>query len=145
MTTRLTFTGHGPHTVPQTPFAALLRSLRTARHVSQTCLAERAGFDHSYISRIETGTRTPSREAIEQLARALQLDPAECDALLAAAGFLPGDVASLLSQEPELSDVLAVLRNEALGADYRDAVRGILRSLVEQASIVAGAETAVVS
>jgi transcriptional regulator with XRE-family HTH domain len=141
VTARLTFTGNVASKRTPTPFAALLRSLREARRVSQSKLAERAGFDHSYVSRIESGSRVPSRDAVIQMARALGLEDDACDELLSAAGFMPGDVASLLASEPEIADMLNVLRDPALSPDYRDAVRSVLRSLADQARIVAATRT----
>ena len=114
-------------------FGVLLKGLREARRVSQSKLAERADFDHSYVSRLESGARMPTREAVERLARALGLAQVEEDALLAAAGFLPRDVASLLSDEPVLGEVLDLLQNDAVPAEYRDNMRQVLRLLAEQA------------
>lgn len=114
-------------------FGATLKQYREERRVSQSKLAERAGFDHSYVSRLESGARTPTREAVSQLAIALQLDPMGQDALLAAAGFLPKEVSSLLSTEPEISDLLHLLHNEAVPAEVREILRVQLRLLAEQA------------
>jgi len=70
-------------------FGALLAKLRMARNLAQTRLAERADYDHSYISRLETGARSPSRDAVERLIRTLQSSQEEADALLEAAGYMP--------------------------------------------------------
>ena len=78
-------------------FGVLLKGLREGRRVSQSKLAERAEFDHSYVSRLESGARMPTREAAGRLGRALDLGQGEEDALLAAAGFLPRDVAGASS------------------------------------------------
>lgn len=115
------------------PFGWALKRHREARRVSQSRLAERAGFDRSYVSRIESGSRYPSRDAVCQLAEALGLDTAARDELLAMGGFMPDDVASLLSAEPELAVVLDLLRSETLAAPSREAMRQVLRSLVELA------------
>ena len=45
-------------------FAPLLREYRDRRRLSQSRLAEAAGFDHSYVSRLESGTRMPTRDAL---------------------------------------------------------------------------------
>ena len=73
----------------RTPFADLLAHYRTRVRLSQSRLAEAAGYDHSYVSRLETGARNPTRDNITAFARALALDPPERDRLLASAGFLP--------------------------------------------------------
>jgi transcriptional regulator with XRE-family HTH domain len=114
-------------------FGVLLKGVREGRRVSQSKLAERADFDHSYVSRLESGARMPTRDAVERLAQALELTPHEQDALLAAAGFLPRDVASLLSDEPAIGEVLDLLQNDAVPVEYRDNMRQVLRLLAEQA------------
>jgi transcriptional regulator with XRE-family HTH domain len=117
-------------------FGRLLKGFREARRVSQSKLAERADFDHSYVSRLESGSRTPTREAVERLAAALGLAQNEQDALLAAAGFLPRDVSSLLSDEPAIGEVLDLLQNDAVPAEYRENMRQVLRLLAAQARLV---------
>ena len=118
-------------------FGMQLKGLREARRVSQSKLAERAEFDHSYVSRLESGARMPTRDAVERLAAALLLSQSEEDALLASAGFLPRDVTSLLSDEPALGEVLDLLQDEAVPMEYRDNMRQVLRLLAEQARLAA--------
>ena len=55
--------------------------------------------------------------------------------LLAAAGFLPRDVSSLLSDEPVLGEVLDLLQNDSVPAEYRDNIRQVLRLLELEAGI----------
>lgn len=117
-------------------FGKALKRFREGRQVSQSKLAERAGFDHSYVSRLESGARTPTRDAVEQLARALELDRIQQDELLAAAGFLPREVSSLLAGEPEITEVLGLLQNDEVPEAYRDSMRQVLRLLAEQAKLV---------
>ncbi len=114
-------------------FGITLKKFREARRVSQSKLAGRAGFDHSYVSRLESGARTPTRDAVEQLAIALELEPVNRDELLASAGFLPGELSSLLSGEPEITEVLGLLQNNLVPVAYRDSMRQVLRLLAEQA------------
>ncbi|MBA2776474.1 MAG: helix-turn-helix domain-containing protein [Thermomicrobiales bacterium] len=117
-------------------FGVTLKRFRETRRVSQSKLAERAGFDHSYVSRLESGARTPTRDAVEQLANAMELEQVNRDELLAAAGFLPGEVSSLLSGEPEITEVLGLLQNNQVPEAYRDSMRQVLRLLAEQAKHV---------
>ena len=117
-------------------FGGTLKRFREARRVSQSKLAERAGFDHSYVSRLESGARTPTRDAVQQLSEALELDRLQQDELLASAGFLPQEVSSLLSGEPEITDVLALLQNTAMPDDYRQTMRQVLRVIADQARLV---------
>ncbi|MEZ4496807.1 MAG: helix-turn-helix transcriptional regulator [Thermomicrobiales bacterium] len=112
-------------------FGALLKRCREARHVSQSKLAERAGFDHSYVSRLESGARTPTRDAVDRLGEALTLDQVERDALLAAAGFLPRDVNSLLANEPVIGEVLDLLQDESLPMEARENFRQVLKLLAQ--------------
>ena len=116
-------------------FGLTLKRIREGGRVSQSKLAERAGFDHSYVSRLESGARTPTRDAVVQLAEALGLDSAGQDSLLAAAGFLPREVGSLLAGEPEVNEVLNLLRDEALPEAFRLNMREVLRLLAEQAKM----------
>jgi transcriptional regulator with XRE-family HTH domain len=116
-------------------FGGLLKGFRERRNVSQSKLAERADFDHSYVSRLESGARMPTRDAVDRLGHALGLTQAEVDALLAAAGFLPRDVNSLLSSEPVIGEVLDLLQDEAVPTEYRESLRQVLRLLAQQARL----------
>ncbi len=118
-------------------FGQLLKGFRERRGVSQSKLAERADFDHSYVSRLESGSRMPTRDAVDRLGMALGLTQAELDALLAAAGFLPRDVTNLLSNEPVIGEVLDLLQDEAVPSEYRESMRQVLRLLAQQARFMA--------
>lgn len=125
--------GIGHDRIYVSTFGATLKRCREVGRVSQSKLAERAGFDHSYVSRLESGARTPTREAVIQLAEALGANPAGQDELLAAAGFMPREVSSLLTGEPEVTEVLGLLRDTSVPEAYRANVRAVLRLLAEQA------------
>ncbi len=56
-------------------FGDVLAEVRITRQLSQSRLAQAAGFDHSYISRLEAGKRKPSRAAVLALAEVIMLDP----------------------------------------------------------------------
>ena len=109
-----------------TEFGQLLKSLRERRGVSQSKLAERAEFDHSYVSRLEGGARMPTRDAVDRLGDAMDLSEGERDMLLAAAGFLPRDFAKILSAEPVLGEVFYLLSDEQIPAEYRENMRQVL-------------------
>lgn len=121
--------------MPTTTFGIALQDARVMRRVSQSKLAARAGFDHSYVSRLESGTRTPTREAVLHLAGALGLDATGTDQLLSAAGFLPGDVASLLAGEPDLVQVLEVLRSD-VPEIAKVAIRRQLQAIAHQVTVL---------
>ena len=121
-----------------TEFGKLLKTFREQHGVSQSKLAERADFDHSYVSRLESGARMPTREAVDRLGLAMSLEQAQLDTLLASAGFLPRDVSSLLSAEPALGEVLEMLQDEAVPSEFRENVRNMLRIMVQQARYAVG-------
>ncbi|MDI3340377.1 MAG: helix-turn-helix transcriptional regulator [Sphaerobacter sp.] len=125
--------GHGG----EPTFAQLLRRYREEARISQSRLAESAGFDHSYVSRLESGNRTPTREAVLKLAEALGLAPAQCDTLLATAGYMPERIESLLADEPILSEVLRLLQSHDIPEPVRQNVRQMLRLVVNQAQMAA--------
>ncbi|HLI50411.1 MAG TPA: helix-turn-helix transcriptional regulator [Thermomicrobiaceae bacterium] len=128
----------GPVAAPQgQSFAELLKLYRDSSRVSQSRLAEIAGFDHSYVSRLESGNRTPTREAVIKLAAALDLEPEQRDNLLAAAGYMPQRVESLLAGEPVLSQVLQLLQRRDIPEAVRGNVRQMLELLVQQAELSA--------
>lgn len=75
--------------MPQEPntFGRLLRRACQAQGISRAALATRAGYDPSFIYRIEIGTRIPSRDAVLELADALKIDEQTRNRLLNAAGY----------------------------------------------------------
>ena len=72
-------------------FGVALKRARRAARLTQTDLAERAGFSVVYVSMLERGVRTPQRSTVALLAEALALSSAERVALESAA--LAPDVA----------------------------------------------------
>ena len=72
-------------------FAATLARLRTARGLNQGQLADASGLDHTYISRLERGTREPSRETVLVLAAALMASDYDRAVLQRAAGYWPDE------------------------------------------------------
>lgn len=84
-------------------FAPTLKAMREGRGLSQSKLAKRAEVSHSYVSRLESGERNPTREAVDRLAAALRLDDEERDDLMLAAGFASG------TAPVAMGEVLAIL------------------------------------
>lgn len=68
-------------------FAELLNAERRARGLTQEQLAERAGVSSRSIRTLESGSVKPRRGTVEALGSALQLDPAQFQLMLWAAGF----------------------------------------------------------
>ncbi len=118
---------------PANGFGSTLKTFRERRRVSQSKLAAAATFDHSYVSRLESGARTPTRDAVIQLASALGLKQVDRDELLASGGFLPENTASLLVDHPEIAEVLTLLEDRDLPPEYADSMRRVLQLLAAQA------------
>ena len=67
------------------PFSLLLRQLRLTRGLKQKELAERLGYEASYLCALETGAKGPPRkDFLARLARELSLSDAEIKQLQAA-------------------------------------------------------------
>lgn len=118
-------------------FAKKLKELRGIAGLSQSRLAEASGFDHSYVSRLESGNRVPTRDAVEKLSEALRLNDGQLDSLLASAGFMPQRIESLFADEPVLSDVLSILQSQEIPEPVRANVRQMLEVMVHQARLAA--------
>ncbi len=121
-------------------FGQTLTRLRTAQRLSQNQLAQRAGLNHSYISRLESGGRgDPSRVVVEQFVGALGLDASgrDADELRMAAGFLPVDPAHLLTGETSLAKLAVLLEDTRLPDQSRSTLRRLLALLVEEYTRIA--------
>jgi transcriptional regulator with XRE-family HTH domain len=104
-----TTTGLEPHEL-----GALLRHWRAVRGMSQLDLASEAGSTPRYVSFVETGRSSPSRQMVVRLARALDVPLRERNELLRAAGFAP------------------LYRREALDSPLLRQVDRALTSMLEQ-------------
>lgn len=78
-------------------FGDMLRMFRERVGLSQRALAEKAGIDTSYISRIERGERNATRSIALQLAEILKLSIEEADLWLISAGFISPRMQNLAS------------------------------------------------
>ena len=102
-------------------FGQHLRDLRKQARLSQRDLAEHAGIDFTYLSKIENERVEPPSEAVitrlaRDLAGPLQRDATElADELIILAGKFPSDVAAMLSLH---SFTIAELRR-SLSGDVR--------------------------
>jgi transcriptional regulator with XRE-family HTH domain len=87
------------------PFAKFLRERResvrqTDKAFSIRQVAQRAGIEPSYLSKIERGLEAPpSEETIVKLAQELSEDP---DLLLALAGKVSSDLQEVIRKRPQL-------------------------------------------
>lgn len=121
---------------PQPPTTALgvrLKRYREQAGMTQAELAEKAECDHSYVSRLQSGARMPTRDAVVRLGEAMGLSDVDMDLLLKDAGFLPRDPMALIANEPAVGDVLNLLQDEAVPSEYRDNIRQQLALIASQA------------
>ena len=79
--------------------ADILREAREANGQSLRGAARELGVDASYLSRVESGERTPSLGLRE---RAESLYGLDSDRLALSAGQVPSDVLGILQRHPEL-------------------------------------------
>lgn len=116
-------------------FGDLLQAERKHQRISQSKLADLAGFDHSFVSRLESGTRVPSRDAVMRLVAALRL-PLEgnsAQALIRSAGFVTEDDGNAIYPEytvvtrlnNALSNPLLMNTDRELVIDAVDAILGL--------------------
>jgi transcriptional regulator with XRE-family HTH domain len=77
-------------------FAPVLARYRQRAGMSQSRLGVEAGYDHSYICRLEHGTRMPHRDCVLTLAERMELNSLDTDRLLLAAGFAPRSMTTLV-------------------------------------------------
>ena len=121
-------------------FGQRLKWLREQRRLSQSKLAEKACFDHSFLSRLESGNRVPSRDAVNRLADALNATERERDELLDAAGFRATDPAAFALTDPTLRELARVLSDTTLPPGYVLTLRGAVQAMVDMADSRAAAE-----
>lgn len=114
-------------------FARCLMEMRGIAHISQWKLAEVAGYDHSYISRLEIGQRLPSRDAVLRMAEAMQLSADNRDRLLMSAGYSPLDMRNLVASEPVIGELLELLEDRMVTDEVRDDVRTVIATVIRQA------------
>ena len=103
---------------PAESVGARLRRLRLERGLSQRQLASR-GVSYAYISRIESGERTPSVRAIRLLARKLGVTPEYLETGL--------DIAPVEALELRLTDAELRLRLGDHSADARHALEAVFK------------------
>ena len=116
-------------------FGETLRELRVERRMSQTVVARRAGFDHSFLSKTESGDRVPSRDAVRRISDALRLSRDDRDKLMVSAGFLPDDPTAVMDTEPELARLYRALRSTTASDRAKRATRmqiGLIATQLEQ-------------
>lgn len=101
-----------PPKAPAPGFGAALAGHLEAQRLSQARLAERIGCEHSYISRLISAGRAPSREMVVALADALGLGMVD---------RLRLEVLALIPERDQ-RDLLAAIESIPDMQRYRDAV-----------------------
>jgi len=91
---------------PDRALGPLLREWRASRGMSQLDLALRAGFSARHVSFIETGRSLPSRQALLDLAEALDVPLRDRNRLLEAGGY-----AHVYRQTPLAADEMSHVRS----------------------------------
>lgn len=81
-------------------FGSIIKRARLEKDLSLRALAELAGIDFSYISRLEKGSHTPSRDTVIKIAKALDIPVNE---LMIAAGYMPDDMPT--AKEENYADI----------------------------------------
>ncbi len=109
-------------------FSGFMVGQRSARRISVSELAERANVSVSAISRLESGDLEPSKDLALRLAKALETNE---DDWLLAAGFLPEDMRTAISLEPQTA--ISTIK-DSLPANLQSYSRLIssLRAVVEE-------------
>lgn len=112
-----------------TAFGTALKDVLTTHRLSQSRAAVMAEYDHSYVSRLVSGARMPTREFIDCLANNCNFSEDEWNRLLLAAGFTPtwGGAALI---DPELRDAAAALNDPAIPQRDRDSLRLQISAMV---------------
>jgi transcriptional regulator with XRE-family HTH domain len=80
--------GEGTEAMGYTSFARHLRQQRIRRGLAQAAVADKSELSLSLVSRLESGTRQPTRNNLDALCRGLQLSSLESERLYKTAGFV---------------------------------------------------------
>ena len=89
-------------------FGEVLRDLRIAQDLGLRETASKVGISPAYLSRIERNKeKPPSAEIIKALAKALAADP---DVLFRLSSSTDPELADLINEQPELSQLLRTIK-----------------------------------
>ena len=110
---------------PSSELGRLLTRLRIERELSQKQVANLAEISNSTLSRLESGERGVSREALDRISDVLQLSRQERLEVLVAAGFLNQDTAHLLADD-DVARIARLLHAPALEPEDKQTLRQYL-------------------
>ena len=118
------------HTIRESNFGKRLKDLREKAGLSQGELAEKAGVNFTYLSKIENGVKPPpSQNVIIRLAEILRVD---ADELLASAGKVPADIVSKLKDRDTLHALRGSLfSNNNMVSSNRPGGTAMIRNLFD--------------
>lgn len=117
--------------VPDPTFGDMLCEFRECRGMSQVEMGRRAGLTDGHASRLESGTRNPTRETVNALADALGVNTYDRNVLLLCAGFAAPAVQ--FPDEPVITELAAVLRDREIPEAVREDIRAWVRATVRMA------------
>lgn len=127
----MTTTSEAPIAIRE--FGVELKVLRLTAGLSQSKLAQHAGFDHSYVSRLESGARDPTREAVDRLCEALKADEGQRRRLLASAAHL--NVIEANDLLIDLSDDFTAAAMSFAGSNPSPELRAAMTLILKSAAV----------
>ncbi|MBD3375762.1 helix-turn-helix domain-containing protein [candidate division KSB1 bacterium] len=103
-------------------FGEHLRELRKQRNLTQRELAQKAGIDFTYLSKVETSRMSPpSEKTILDIAAVLELNQDESDELLLLAKKIPSSAKNMIIENQHIQEVFRTARNSDLTEkDWQD-------------------------
>ncbi len=117
---------------PSEDLGRLLVRLREKRGLAQKQAAHLAEIDNSTLSRLESGGRGVSREVLDRICQALDLDRREQLDVLVAAGFLTDEAARLLADD-DVARLAHLLTDHNVRADDAALLREYVRLALSHA------------
>jgi len=130
-------------TTDNSKFSAMLAYFRNRAKLSQAELGRQCDLDNSYISRLEAGSRMPTREAVDRIGDILGLKTKERSQFVAAAGFMP--VGGTILEHPVLVDIDTLLSHPRLDPKVKKIALDQLNSIQWWLRLGAGIEDKVSS
>jgi predicted transcriptional regulator len=108
-------------------FGETLEKYRSRQGIAQSRLAGMVDVDHSYISRLESGMREPSRSVVEKMCDVLLLEPKQRNEMFAAAGFLQDS--EYVVTRLVLKDIDTLLNDQNMSPVIASVILGQLQAL----------------
>lgn len=97
-----------------------LRELRKKANLTIYQLATNAGFDFTYIAKMEVGKVRPTENAVKAIAKALNADPIQ---LCYELGIMPTEHIKLVLESEQLKEIILAASERKWGA----AIDGVLK------------------